>query len=173
MLLPLSQLCRRSHQSFRLARTPISFGSHAHLYPRETRPVSSTFAVYNNASRGSQSGRDKPIEHTTDTYAKDEFIPSSDSSVYQVDSNSDAVQRPFEAVSGEWSRAGTQTEEYRHVDHEEPYDAPAEDGEKVKGERLRYGGKEQYGREKAPETSQPDDGPQGKPAGGHKPEGRT
>ena len=108
--------------------------------------------------------------HTTDSYAKDvDSTPASDSKVHRVDPNSDHVQKPYEAPSGPWSRAGVQAGvqtpgEYQAASKTQPYAAPGED--------RRDGGKEQYADEKGPETSHPGDGPEGKESGGRKPEGR-
>jgi len=104
--------------------------------------------------------------HTTDSYAKDvDSTPASDSKVHRVDPNSDHVQKPYEAPSGPWSRAGVQagvpTGEYQTVSKTQPYAAPGED--------RRYGGKEPY---KGKETSHPGGGPEGKESSGRKPEGR-
>lgn len=43
---------------------------------------------------------------------------------------------------------------------------------KYNGDQDRYGGKKPYMEEKAPETSKPDEGPEGKSSQGRKPEGR-
>ncbi|KAG6916459.1 hypothetical protein DXG01_006726 [Tephrocybe rancida] len=105
-------------------------------------------------------------KHTSDSYNRDDVDPTppSDSSVYRVDSSSETVQKPHEAPSGEWSRAGTRTSEYQSASQTEPYAAP--------GQELRYGGKEALGKDKGSETSKSDEGPDGKASGGRKPEGR-
>lgn len=55
-------------------------------------------------------------KHTTDSYTKDvDSTPPHDSAVHRVDPDSDRVQKPYEPPSGEWSRAGVETEEYRHA----------------------------------------------------------
>jgi hypothetical protein len=56
-------------------------------------------------------------KHTIDSYTKDvDSTPPTDPSVHRVDPDSDRVQKPYEPPSGEWSRAGVQTEKYRHVE---------------------------------------------------------
>ncbi|ESK94685.1 hypothetical protein Moror_14321 [Moniliophthora roreri MCA 2997] len=64
--------------------------------------------------------------------------------------------------SGPWSRADTSTDEYCHVSRMEPYKLP--------GETLRYGGREEWLKEKGPQTSKPGDGLCGKAKHGMKPE---
>ena len=52
--------------------------------------------------------------HTPDSYSKEvDHTPPSDAKVHRVDPDSDRVQKPHEAPSGEWSRAGVKTDEYR------------------------------------------------------------
>jgi hypothetical protein len=98
--------------------------------------------------------------HTPDSYNKDvDFTPPPDPSIHRVDPTSDSVQKPHEAPSGEWSRAGTRTKEYQSVDKTgQPYAAPG-------------GGKELYAKEKGPAISQRGKGPEGKTSSGKKPEG--
>ncbi|KAG6886403.1 hypothetical protein C0992_004224 [Termitomyces sp. T32_za158] len=105
-------------------------------------------------------------KHTADSYTKDDVDPTppSDSSVYRVDASSENVQKPHEAPSGPWSRAGVQTSEYQSMSKTEPYTAP--------GQELRYGGKETLSKDKGPETSKPDEGPDGKASSGRMPESR-
>ena len=100
--------------------------------------------------------------HRPDSYNKDiDSTPPSDSTIHRVDPTSDSVQKPHEAPSGEWSRAGTRTSEYQSVDKAgKPYAAPEED--------RKYGGKELYAKGKSPETSKPSEGPEGKASGGRK-----
>jgi hypothetical protein len=102
--------------------------------------------------------------HNPDSYNKDvDATPPADANIHRVDPTSEAAQKPYEAPSGPWSRAGTQTNEYRSVDKDtQPYAAP--------GENRRYGGKEAYAKEKGQETSQSGEGPEGKAKGGIKPE---
>lgn len=55
-------------------------------------------------------------KHTTDSYSKDvDSTPAPDKTVHRVDPDSDRVQKPYEPPSGEWSRAGVETEEYRQA----------------------------------------------------------
>lgn len=116
-------------------------------------------SVYNKASKSN-------TPHTTDSYSKDvDQNPPSDSTIHRVDPQSESVQKPHEPPSGEYSQAGTQTSEYQSVSHTQPYEVPGKD--------TRYGGKERLGKDKGPETSHPGDGPEGKEAGGRKPEGRS
>jgi hypothetical protein len=101
--------------------------------------------------------------HGPDSYNKDiDSTPPPDSTIHRVDPNSESVQKPHEAPSGEWSRAGTRTSEYQSVDKGgQPYVTP--------GENRR---KEMYAKEKGTETSKPDEGPEGKASGGRNPKGR-
>ncbi|CAA7263913.1 unnamed protein product [Cyclocybe aegerita] len=102
-------------------------------------------------------------QHSPDTYSKDvDDTPAEDKSVHRLDPNSDRVQKPHEPPSGQWSRAGVQTEEYRHVEgRNQPY---APEG----GDRGRYGAQKSWREDKGPETSGGDEGPDAK--GSH---GRT
>jgi hypothetical protein len=106
-------------------------------------------------------------KHSADSYFKDvDSSPPHDSTIHTVDNAS--VQRPHDAPSSEWSHAGTRTKEYESMNKTEtPY---AMDGN---SRSLRYGGKESYAKEKGEETSNPGDGPEGKEAGGRKPEGKA
>ena len=87
------------------------------------------------------------------------------STVHRVDPEKpDVVQKPNEPMpSGEWSRAGTQTEEYRHVEGAEkgPY-APKD------GDKGSYGAQDSWAKQKGPETSSSEEGPQAKSSTGRK-----
>jgi hypothetical protein len=100
--------------------------------------------------------------HNPDSYNKDiDSTPPADATVHRVDPTSEVVQKPYEAPSGPWSRASTQTSEYQSVNKDtQPYAAP--------GENRRYGGKETYAKEKGPETSKSGEGPEGKAKGGRR-----
>ena len=103
--------------------------------------------------------------HTPDSYAKDvDATPPPDSKIHRVDPHSEHAQKPYEPPSGQWSKAGVQTDQYQTMSKDQPYAAPGED--------RRYGGKEQYAKDKGPETSQPGSGPEGAESEGRKPEGR-
>jgi len=118
----------------------------------------------------SQGGSPKASDHSAESYFKDvDSSPPPDSSTYQVDHSSDAVQRPHKPPSGEYSKAGVGSEEYRVVDKQTPYDSPSPSGA---GKKLRYGGKSQWAPEKGGETSHPGEGPEGVSAAGRKPEGK-
>ncbi|EGO28064.1 hypothetical protein SERLADRAFT_462516 [Serpula lacrymans var. lacrymans S7.9] len=107
----------------------------------------------------------KDNSHSADNYFKDvDSNPPPDPTIHRVDAASEAAQRPYEPPSGQWSRAGSKTEEYATMDKEHPYDIPADGNGQEK--KLRYGGKEKYGEEKGSEISQPDEGPAGKASGG-------
>jgi hypothetical protein len=110
----------------------------------------------------SESGAPQP--HNADSYFKDvdETAPP-DPTIHRVDAASEAVQRPYEPPSGQWSQAGVRTSEYEHVSKDKPYDLP--DGQ-AKESKLRYGGTEKLGNE----TSHPGEGPEGQSRGGRKPE---
>lgn len=98
----------------------------------------------------------KPDPHSADHYFKDvDENPPPDSTVHRVDAASEAVQRPYEAPSGKWSEAGTQTSEYQTVN--KGYDV-----KKDEEKQLRYGGVDKT----AKRTGSPDEGPGDKDAGG-------
>ncbi|KAG2147875.1 uncharacterized protein EDB93DRAFT_1145931 [Suillus bovinus] len=108
---------------------------------------------------------DAPKPHSAESYFKDvdETAPQ-DPTIHRVDAASEAVQRPYEAPSGQWSQAGVRTSEYEHVSKDEPYDVPSSGQENEK--KLRYGGTEKPGTE----TSHSWEGPEGQSRGGRKPE---
>jgi hypothetical protein len=100
--------------------------------------------------------------HTPDSYSKDlDHNPPSDEKIHRIDPDSDRVQKPYEAPSGEWSRAGVKTDEYRTVDEKQPY---APQG----GESARYGARKTLTEDKGAETSKSDEGPNGKSSGGRR-----
>jgi len=106
--------------------------------------------------------------HNAESYFKDvDEMPPQDPTIHRVDAASEAVQRPYEPPSGQWSQAGVNTSEYEHVSKDEPYDAP---NGLAKGKKLRYGGTERFEQDKGPETSRPGEGPEGDARGGRKPE---
>jgi hypothetical protein len=131
------------------------------------RHFASTRPTYQPPQTGSKaSGRD----HSAESYFKEvDSSPPADSSTYQVDASSDAVQRPHTPPSGKYSQAGVGSEEYSSLDKETPYDPPSQ-GDANK--KLRYGGKDQLPSEKGRETSRSDESPKGASAAGRKPEGR-
>jgi hypothetical protein len=100
--------------------------------------------------------------HTPDSYSKDiDHTPPSDEKIHRIDPDSDRVQKPYEAPSGEWSRAGVQTHEYRTVEEKQPY-AP-------KGsESTRYGARKTLTEDKGAEMSKSDEGPEGKSSRGRR-----
>jgi hypothetical protein len=109
-------------------------------------------------------------DHSAESYFKDvDHTPPPDTSTYQVDDSSEAVQRPHKPPSGEYSQAGVASEAYRTVDKREPYDVPSSGGA---GTKLGYGGKGRWASEKGKETSHPGEGPEGASAVGRKPEGK-
>ncbi|KAF9034822.1 hypothetical protein BJ165DRAFT_1312490, partial [Panaeolus papilionaceus] len=99
--------------------------------------------------------------HSSDSYSKEvDGSPPVDQKTHRVDPDSDAVQRPLEPPSGQWSKAGVQHEAYRHVEgSKEPY---APEG----GSKGSYGSRKTWAEEKGPETSGKDDGPDAKSSGG-------
>ena len=139
------------------ARRPIGMAS---IYASEiTKRQSSN----NSGKREDVSSSPAGKKHTSDTYAKDvDTAPVEDSSVHRVDPESDVVQKPHEPPSGEYSRAGTQTDEYRHVEGEKQPYSPKD------GDKGRYGSRNSWAEEKGPETAHPGDGPEGKSSGGRK-----
>ncbi|KAF5329366.1 hypothetical protein D9619_009459 [Psilocybe cf. subviscida] len=120
------------------------------------------------SAKSHESGGSKP-KHTPDTYSRDVDTSSApDTSVHRVDPSNNDVQKPHEPPSGEWSRAGVESEEYRHMEGgkdakggKEPY-APAG------GSKGAYGSKQGWKEEKGPETSNPGEGPEGGSAAGRK-----
>ena len=131
------------------------------------RHLTSTHPTYEPPQTSSKvSGRD----HSAESYFKEvDSSPPADSSTYQVDASSDAVQRPHTPPSGKFSQAGVGSEEYSTVDKETPYDPPSQ-GDASK--KLRYGGKNQWSSEKGREASRSNESPNGTSAAGRKPEGR-
>ncbi|KAF8815321.1 hypothetical protein BYT27DRAFT_7194625 [Phlegmacium glaucopus] len=100
-------------------------------------------------------------DHTPDSYSKEvDRTPPSDQKIHRVDPDSDLVQKPYEAPSGEWSRAGIQTEAYRSVEAEKQPYAP------IGGENSRYGAGKSLAEDKGPETSKSDEGPDRKSSHG-------
>ncbi|PFH46660.1 hypothetical protein AMATHDRAFT_7548 [Amanita thiersii Skay4041] len=105
-------------------------------------------------------------KHSTDAYNKDDTdtSPPDDTHLFHVDPAAD-IQTPTTPLSGEWSRAGVKTVEYEHVDKQnQPYALP--------GQNQRYGNVEAWAKDKGQETSHPGEGPEGKAAGGRKPQGK-
>lgn len=105
------------------------------------------------------------VQHTTDSYAKDiDDTPAPDHQVHRIDPSSENVQKPYEAPSGEWSRAGVKTSEYTSVNKsDQPYTT-----NEPKGEKPRYGGRSSWAADKGEETSHPGEGPTGTDAGGRR-----
>ncbi|KAG1807307.1 uncharacterized protein BJ212DRAFT_1387599 [Suillus subaureus] len=91
------------------------------------------------------SGTPKP--HSAESYFKDadETAPQ-DPTIHCVDAASEAVQRPYQPPSGQWSQAGVRTSEYEYVSKDEPHDVP---NEQANENKLRYDGTEKL----YPETS--------------------
>lgn len=167
----------RSMTSSRGFHAPHTVRAYLRIKARSTRPIlrttmlhrivlrSSTLALPQRRTvRTSSFLYDASVKHTADSYTKDDVDPTppSDSSVYRVDASSENVQKPHEAPSGQWSRAGIKTSEYQSMSKTEPYTVP--------GSELRYGGKEALSKDKGPETSKSDEGPDGKASGGRIPE---
>lgn len=99
--------------------------------------------------------------HTPDSYSKEvDHTPPSDEKIHRVDPESDLVQKPYEVPSGEWSRAGIKTDEYRNVEGEKQPYAPKG------GENSRYGAGKTLAEDKGPETSKSDEGPDRKSSHG-------
>jgi len=89
--------------------------------------------------------------------------PAADKTVNRLDPDTEAVQRPHEPPSGQWSRAGVKTDEYKHVEggegRKQPYTPP-------KGSKGNYGARGDWAEEKGPQTSGPDEGPDAKSSQG-------
>ncbi|KAK7060128.1 hypothetical protein VNI00_000892 [Paramarasmius palmivorus] len=101
--------------------------------------------------------------HTRDSYNKEtDNTPPADDKIHRVDGMSENAQKPYEAPSGKYAEIGAKTQQaFQHARKDEPYKAPGED--------RRYGGKEEYAKDKGPEVSKPDEGPEGKSKHGLKP----
>ncbi|KAM5542382.1 hypothetical protein V8D89_003841 [Ganoderma adspersum] len=118
--------------------------------------------------------KDKEKIHTAESYFKDvDHAPPPSEKTYQVDSANPTVQRPNEAMSGEYSRAGAKTKEYATVEGG-TYDIPPSTGPE-KDQKSRYGNTPRYYDEhgSGSKVSKPGEGPEGASAGGRKPEGRS
>jgi hypothetical protein len=131
------------------------------------RHLASTHATYDSQQTSSKVS---DHDHSAESYVKEvDSSPPADTSTYQVDASSDAVQRPHKPPSGKYSQAGVGSEEYRMVDQETPYDLPIQGDA---GKKLRYGGMNQRAPGKGRETSHSDEGPNEGSAAGRKPEGK-
>lgn len=108
--------------------------------------------------------------HSAESYFKDvDSTPPVDSTVHRVDSSSEAVQRPYEPPSGQYSQAGVETEEYRSTEKsDQPYDAAA-GGEN----EARYGATPSYKDDPDMKASKQEESPAQGNAGGRKPEGKA
>jgi hypothetical protein len=74
------------------------------------RYIHTTLPLFTTSTSNKDAGN---IQHTTDSYAKDvDNTPAPDHQVYRMDPATENVQKPYEAPSGEWSRAGVKTSEY-------------------------------------------------------------
>ncbi|KIK36052.1 hypothetical protein CY34DRAFT_811633 [Suillus luteus UH-Slu-Lm8-n1] len=126
----------------------------------------SSFRVHRPLHTSTRLLRPTPKPHNAESYFKDvdETAPS-DPTIHRVDATSEAVQRPYEPPSGEWSQAGVRTREYEHVSGDKPYDVRDGDAE---GSGLRYGGTEKLGAGTG--HSGGGEGPEGQSKGGRKPE---
>jgi hypothetical protein len=93
----------------------LSSGTIHRRAPLHTTPIAFTAAT----SSGRATPRPQPTSdaedttHTPDSYSKDvDVTPPPDPTTHRVDAASEAVQRPHEPPSGEYSRAGTKTKEF-------------------------------------------------------------
>ncbi|KAF9523689.1 hypothetical protein CPB83DRAFT_862485 [Crepidotus variabilis] len=100
-------------------------------------------------------------KHSPDTYSKEaDSSPASDKTINKLDPESEAVQRPHDPPSGEYSRAGVKSEEYHNVEGEnEPYTPKG-------GSKGNYGAMGDWKEQKGSETSKSEDGPDGKSSRG-------
>ena len=143
----------------------------AHYHINNPSFVSVRYLASTRPAHESPQTSSKASDHSAQSYVKEvDSSPPADSSTYQVDDASGAVQRPHKPPSGKYSQAGVGSEEYRTVDKDEPYDPPSR-GEAGTGTKLRYGGKSR-GSGKGKETSGSGEGPGGASAVGRKPEGK-
>lgn len=124
----------------------------------------SSFRVHRPLHTSTRLLRPTPKPHNAESYFKDvdETAPS-DPTIHRVDATSEAVQRPYEPPSGEWSQAGVRTSEYELVSGDEPYDVR-------EGSGLRYGGTEKLGAGAGSSHPREGEGPEGQSKGGRKPE---
>ena len=100
------------------------------------------------------------LKHSPETYTKNVDQSPPEGTLHSVDPESESVQRPTDPLTGPWSRAGAQTEEYHHVDGQSAPYAP-EDGDKG-----RYGSRDSWLNDKGKETSKGDESASEKSAGG-------
>ncbi|PIL37603.1 hypothetical protein GSI_01297 [Ganoderma sinense ZZ0214-1] len=117
---------------------------------------------------------DPKKSHTAESYFKDvDHTPPPSEKTYQVDSANPTVQRPNEQMSGEYSCAGPETDEYATVEGG-TYDVPLSKGPE-KDQKSRYGSTQRYYDEhgSGSKVSKPEEGPAGASAGGRKPERRS
>jgi hypothetical protein len=158
----IRRIMRLLHQQIARTTRCVRYNNSSFIFARY---LASTHPTYEPSQTSSKvSGHD----HSAESYFKEvDSSPPADSSTYQVDAASDAVQRPHTPPSGKYSQAGVGSEEYKVVDKETPYDPPSQ-GDASK--KLRYGGKNQLSSEKGREGS--NEGPNEASAAGRKPEGR-
>lgn len=140
-----------------------------HNNPSFARQLASTRPTYEPPQTSSKS-KVSDHDHSAESYFKEvDSSPPADSSTYQVDAASDAVQRPHKPPSGKYSQVGVGSAEYSVSDKETPYEPPSEGDASTK---LRYGGRNQLSSEKGGQTSRSNEGPNEASAAGRKPEGR-
>ncbi|KAF8815302.1 hypothetical protein BYT27DRAFT_7156019 [Phlegmacium glaucopus] len=102
-------------------------------------------------------------DHTPDSYSKEvDCTTPSDQKIHRVGPESDLVQKLYEAPSGEWSRTGIKTDEYRSVEGEkQPYTLK-------EGENSCFGAGRTPAEDKGPETTKSDEGPDRKSSHGRR-----
>ncbi|KAG6373900.1 hypothetical protein JVT61DRAFT_6053 [Boletus reticuloceps] len=139
-----------------------------------THPTRQSSRFLSRTIHGSSIARQRhdppnPVSHSVENYFVDsDDTPPPNASIYKVDASSDAAESAYEPPSGPWSRAGAETEEYRTVSKDEPYDVPG--GRDV---NTKYGGTKRDTEDKGPETRKNRGGPEGTERWGRKPEGRA
>lgn len=153
---------RSLHQQIARASRCARYNNPSFIFSRHLASKRPTYEPPQTSSK--VSSRD----HSAESYFKEvDSSPPADSSTYQVDASSDAVQRPHTPPSGKYSRAGVGSEKFNFV--ETPYDTPSQ-GDASK--KLHHGGKNQWPSEKGRERSPSNENPNEARATGRKPEGR-
>ncbi|KAI0307011.1 hypothetical protein B0F90DRAFT_1684376 [Multifurca ochricompacta] len=127
---------------------------YARRYINNTSLISIRYLSSAHSDSSYSNSEGSGVKHSAESYFKEaDSSPPADSSTYQVDGSSDRIQRPHEAPSGKFSQAGVESEEYRTVDKEEPYDD------------LRYGENNSHSSDEGPEGKRAREGGRGRGRG--------
>ena len=158
---------RLLHQQIARTARCARYNNPSFIFARHLASTHPTYEPPQTSSKVSSTSRD----HSAESYFKEvDSSPPADSSTYQVDTFSDAVQRPHTPPSGKYSQVGVGSAEYSVVDKETPYDPPSQGHA---NEKLRYDGKNQGPLDKDRGTSRSNEGPNKARAAGRKPEDKS